>query len=83
MAYQGRSPIKDVVRSVVMGAAMLSPAALEACSGSQVPQPPKPPDPSADGGVAAPDNTVVRPRTDPTNGPSMPTRGFAGAVRRG
>lgn len=92
MSYQGRSPIKDVVRSVVMGAGMISPALLEACA-SSTPNPPPPiplVDPLADvdggaeGGAAsvatAPPTEVVRPRTAPT-GNNMPTRGFAGAVR--
>jgi|SRR6185312_9788146 len=49
MSYEGRSPINDVVRSVVMGAAMISPAALAACRGeSTVTPPPDPlPQPSA------------------------------------
>jgi hypothetical protein len=85
MSYQGRSPIKDVVRSVVMGAAMVSPALLEACGGSP-PTPPVPPDGNGNtlnvaGGAdaGAPPNEVVRPR-GPTGG-SMPTRGFSGAAR--
>jgi hypothetical protein len=41
MGYQGRSPINDVVRSV-MSAAMLSPAMLVACSGQKNNPDPKP-----------------------------------------
>jgi hypothetical protein len=48
--YQGRSPLKDVVRSVVMGATMILPALLESCSRTQ-PPPTPPPDPV----VAQPD----------------------------
>lgn len=84
MSFQGRSPINDVVRSVVLGAAMITPVALQGCAGAN-PEPPKPPktDPEVtvtelDGGV--PDPSVVRPRgpKDPTN---MPTRGFSGGAR--
>jgi hypothetical protein len=44
MSYQGRSPINDVVRSVVMSAAMISPTLLAACGG-QAEKPPTPPEP--------------------------------------
>lgn len=32
MGYQGRSPLNDVTRSVVLGAAMIAPALLEQCT---------------------------------------------------
>lgn len=47
MAYEGRSPIKDVVRSVVMGAAMVSPALLAQCTEHPATTPPVPVDPTA------------------------------------
>ncbi len=56
MSYEGRSPCNDVMRSVVMGAAMLSPALLEACSGSQpenLPPTSTPPDPTTAPSTAA------------------------------
>jgi hypothetical protein len=34
MSFRGRSPINDVVRSVVMSAAMVSPALLASCASS-------------------------------------------------
>ncbi len=37
MSYEGRSPMKDVARSVVLGAAMISPALLEACRNDGAP----------------------------------------------
>jgi hypothetical protein len=43
MSYSGRSPFKDVVRSVLLGAAMISPAVLAACAGA--PTPPANPEP--------------------------------------
>ncbi|HEY1696645.1 MAG TPA: hypothetical protein VGG39_31000 [Polyangiaceae bacterium] len=46
MAYEGRSPIKDVVRSVVMGAAMISPALLAHCTEHPATTPPIPLDPT-------------------------------------
>ena len=49
MGYEGRSPLNDVVRSVVMGAAMISPGVLAACrgQGAKTPPPDPLPDPSA------------------------------------
>ena len=94
MEFQGRSPLKDVARSVLMGAAMIPAAALAACSRNEAT--PTPADPNSSGGwqnsVAdpnAPDAApaTARPRTPPTppggTGASMPTRGFAGAPRGG
>jgi len=80
--------MKDVLRSVVMGAGMISPALLEACANGNPPTTPPVPTASATvTGVAstppvdsAPPNDVVRPRPNPT-GTAMPTRGFAGAAR--
>jgi hypothetical protein len=96
MSYQGRSPLKDVVRSVVMGAAMISPALLAACGGAApvTTAPTMAEPPAATGAVAtvaiepstpppepsAPPNDVVRPR-DSDGGTTMPTRGFCGAAR--
>jgi hypothetical protein len=97
MSYEGRTPIRDVIRSVVLGAAMVSPAALEACTKDQ-PQP-KPPEPdplpstTATGTAATatatatqPDEPVVsgasqRPRGKSDGGPMIPTRGFSGRGR--
>lgn len=89
--YQGRSPLNDVVRSVVVGATMISPAVLEGCSRSQQPPvtPPPPPIQTSDAGAlqiaaqdaAAPPPQVVRPRAPENTGNMMPTRGFAGGAR--
>lgn len=88
MHYQGRSPINDVVRSVVLGAAMIPPLVLAGCTGGKSGTAETPPQPEASpsGSAAAPEASapptqVVRPRS--TNGGSMPTRGFSGAGRRG
>ena len=87
--------MKDVARSVVLGAAMISPALLQACKTDGGTPPPQP-DPlygASDAGgtslpvatgtaTAAPSTTVVRPRTDPTaTTRQMPTRGFSGGAR--
>jgi hypothetical protein len=96
MSYQGRSPLKDVVRSVVMSAAMISPALLAACGGATpvTTAPTLPVDPNATATAVAttappteeatepnaPPNDVVRPR-DSDGGAKMPTRGFSGAAR--
>ena len=85
MSYQGRSPIKDVMRSVVLGAGMISPALIEACATNTPTTTPLPPTsgtavastPPVD---SAPPTEVVRPRPNPT-GTNMPTRGFSGAAR--
>ena len=53
MSYEGRSPINDVVRSVVMGAAMISPAALAACRGESAATPPPDPLPQPSATVAS------------------------------
>ncbi len=37
MSYEGRSPLKDVVRSVLLGAAMITPVALAACQNEVAP----------------------------------------------
>jgi hypothetical protein len=94
MSYQGRSPLKDVARSVVIGAGMISPALLQHCATPSG----RPPEIPLDGTASttptgttmavastppaesAPPNDVVRPRPSPT-GTQMPTRGFAGAAR--
>jgi hypothetical protein len=47
MSFDGRSPLKDVIRSVVLGAAMISPVALMACK-NEVTPPPVTPDPTVD-----------------------------------
>ncbi|MEO7110370.1 MAG: hypothetical protein ABI183_08045 [Polyangiaceae bacterium] len=55
MSFSGRSPFNDVVRSVIIGAAMITPAALLACAES--PPPPANPDaplPIATGGSDVP-----------------------------
>lgn len=78
--------MKDVMRAVVVGAAMIPPATLAACSGAPatpppVPIPPDPNDPKvAVDDAGAPPNEVVRPRTpDPASSTrQMPTRGFRG-----
>jgi hypothetical protein len=96
MDFQGRSPLKDITRSVVLGAAMVPAALLTECANN----PQTPPEPhgagssggaglvatQADGGTAPPPE-VVRPRQPETTDDEpdhdrMPTRGFAGAVRR-
>lgn len=90
--YQGRSPLKDVVRSVVMGATMITPAVMEGCSRTQQPPPNPPPDTNAPDAstaqiavspqdAAAPPPAVVRPRVPENNVNTMPTRGFAGGAR--
>lgn len=61
MSFSGRSPFKDVVRSVVMSAAMISPAALEACA--EAPPPPAKPDPLAVTIASAPDAGSVATNT--------------------
>ena len=43
MSYEGRSPIKDVMRSVVLGAGMISPALIEACATNTPTATPLPP----------------------------------------
>jgi hypothetical protein len=85
--------LKDVARSVVMGAGMISPALLDACATN----PPTTTAPVTSGSTtgipsaavsatvgsgspSAPPTEVVRPRTNPTS-TSMPTRGFSGAAR--
>ena len=52
MSYSGRSPFNDVVRSVLIGAAMVTPAALMACAQNPAPPPANPdvPLPVATGG---------------------------------
>lgn len=97
MAYEGRSPIKDVVRSVVMGAAMISPALLAQCTEHPT-TPPIPLDPTGappptgipsaatSANVATPPPTASAPPNEvvrPRTPPNgqMPTRGFSGAVR--
>ncbi len=103
MDYQGRSPLKDITRSVIMGAAMIPAAMLAGCSRQRPPENPAPtggnvavgdagampviampvePGSPPDVVVLAPPPEVVRPRV-PIGGTSgsMPTRGFAGAVR--
>ena len=93
MSYEGRSPCKDVMRAVVMSAAMVSAATLEACSSTSSPEVPTvnlpEPEPTAVSteaptsapSVATPEPSAsaVRPRGNDT--PSMPTRGFSGAAR--
>ena len=93
MSYEGRTPIRDVIRSVVLGAAMVSPAALEACTKEPQPKPPEPdplPSTTATGTATAtatqPDEPVVsgasqRPRGKSDGGPMIPTRGFSGRGR--
>jgi hypothetical protein len=39
MSYGGRSPFNDVVRSVLIGAAMITPAAMIACAENPPPPP--------------------------------------------
>jgi hypothetical protein len=99
--------MKDVARSVVMGAAMISPGLLQACAETPTKPVVRPePDPVASvdadaaetaatapsatatatatataSNIPAPSNTVVRPRTDPSLKPQMPTRGFSGGAR--
>ncbi len=86
--------MKDVARSVVIGAGMISPALLDACATN----PPTTTAPvtsgSATGGIpsaavsatigsgspSAPPTDTVRPRPNPTS-TGMPTRGFSGAAR--
>jgi hypothetical protein len=92
MTYRGRSPLKDVARSVVMGAGMISPALLDACatnpptttapvtSGSTTGIPSAAVSATIGGVPSAPPTDTVRPRTNPTS-TSMPTRGFSGAGR--
>ena len=80
--------MKDVARSVVLGAAMISPALLQSCKGDgATPTPPTDPTGATGSAVttssAAPPTTVVRPRTDPTTpATNMPTRGFSGGAGR-
>jgi hypothetical protein len=81
MDYQGRSPLKDITRSVIMGAAMIPAAVLAGCSRNARPQGN---DPNSTGGsdntvtmtpgdagtnaiVQAPPPDVVRPRTPPVD----------------
>jgi hypothetical protein len=40
MSYEGRSPFKDVIRSVVVGATMVSPSLLQACASAPPPEKP-------------------------------------------
>jgi hypothetical protein len=97
MSYEGRSPFKDVIRSVVVGATMVSPSLLQACASAppgekpiDVPPPPSntntvatsEPPATGDPMASAPPNEIVRPRTDPTAPIVHPTRGFSGAARR-
>ena len=75
MSYQGRSPLKDVVRSVVMSAAMISPALLAACGGATpvTTAPTLPVDPNATTAAvatAAPDPTA--PPTEEATEPNAP-----------
>lgn len=92
MDYQGRSPLKDVARSVVIGAAMVPAAMLSSCSRNHGTQPNNatmtpnaivPPDAGALAPpvVLAPPPDVVRPRAPEGTGNAMPTRGFAGGSR--
>jgi hypothetical protein len=89
--------MNDVARSVVLGAAMISPALLQACKsdGGTPTVRPEPTSALGDGGTmpvatsaptdtatAAPSASVVRPRTDPTAPPQMPMRGFSGSGAR-
>lgn len=85
MSFEGRSPLKDVVRSVLLGAAMISPVVLTMCKNEGAP-PVSPEGPAqtaaadANDAAAAPPTATVRPRLDP-NAPQTPTRGFSGAAR--
>ncbi len=92
MSYEGRSPIKDVVRSVVMSAAMVSPGLLAACAGPQTANPiPVPLDPL--GGPDAGGTTGLDPNSvdaaagtnpiavDPTSPPTVPTAPPTATVR--
>lgn len=89
MSFAGRSPLNDVVRSVLVGAAMITPAMLAACQKEGAPPPPRVPAPGeesatpvASESVAAPPTASVRPREDPSvTVPKMPVRGFSGAAR--
>jgi hypothetical protein len=91
MSYEGRSPIKDVVRSVVMSAAMVSPGLLAACAGPQTGNPiPVPLDPlgGADGGTSGADPNGLDAATgsspiavDPTSPPTVPTAPPTATVR--
>ncbi len=80
--FQGRSPLKDITRSVIMGAAMLPAAVLASCSR---PSHTQTPDPTGTGGndntatmtpgdaganpvIQAPPPEVVRPRVQPDAG---------------
>jgi hypothetical protein len=67
MNFSGRSPFNDVVRSVIIGAAMISPAAMVACAESPPPPPANPdaPLPVATGGSDVP---VAPTATAPTGG---------------
>jgi hypothetical protein len=96
MRYEGRSPINDVVRAVVVGAAMIPPALLVACSGGDAkpPEVPLPPDPNGDpriqqvagdpdAGVMSKDAGAPDPsvvRPRGGDGNGHPTRGFRGHV---
>ncbi len=72
MSYQGRSPFKDVVRSVVMSAAMISPALLASCasSGPATTAPTAPVDPAAGGTATA--TVAAEPSATATTEPSAP-----------
>ncbi|HEY1953980.1 MAG TPA: hypothetical protein VGH28_00160 [Polyangiaceae bacterium] len=66
MSYEGRSPINDVVRSVVMGAAMISPALLAACRGESAATPPPDPLPEPTATVASLDAGGPAPTSEPS-----------------
>jgi hypothetical protein len=79
MDYQGRSPLKDITRSVIMGAAMIPAAVLAGCSRQARPQSPDsnppvgndntvtmtPGDAGINPVIQAPPPELVRPRTPP------------------
>jgi hypothetical protein len=66
MSYSGRSPFNDVVRSVLIGAAMITPAAMVACAENPPPVTANQdqPLPIATGGSDAPTSPTATASTD-------------------